>query len=115
MLNFQVLQSNRNIIARLGLTTSRFSNDPANTLLTTILTYYSLFISFVFGFLSVLLLIYINFDDLKFVLDASMMAIGVPQLLGVYLSVWLNRDKVDNLQLKLQEIIDKGNFEKSRL
>lgn len=49
-----------------------------------------------------------NIDQTKFVLDAMMMTIGVPQFVGVYFSVWFNRDKVESLQLKLQEIIDKG-------
>lgn len=108
MASYQVLEGSRNILARLGLTKFHHANDPTNIFFTTILTHYSLLISFVFGFLSVVYLIIMNIDQTKFVLDAMMMTIGVPQFVGVYFSVWFNRDKVESLQLKLQEIIDKG-------
>lgn len=50
---------------------------------------------------------YENIDDLPFVLEAAL-CVSMPQLIGVYLSVRINKDKVDKLHSKLQEIVDKG-------
>lgn len=102
MAKFQVLQSNRRFIARIGLIT-----DPRNTFFMRVLTYSFIMIAFGFGFVTCLILVFENISDLQFVLEAAL-SIGVPQFIGLYLSVRFNKDKVDKLHAKLQEIVDKG-------
>lgn len=64
-------------------------------------------IAFGFGYVTCVILIFENISDLQFVLEAAL-SIGVPQFIGVYLSVRFNKDKVDKLHSKLQEIVDRG-------
>lgn len=102
MSKFQVLQSNRSFISRLGLIT-----DPRNTLFMRLLTYTFIILAFGFGYITSVILIFENIDDLEFILEAAL-SIGVPQFIGVYLSVRFNKNKVDELHARLQGIVDKG-------
>lgn len=108
MSKFQVLRNSRLILACVGLTNSDHPNDPPYKLILSILTYCSLIISFGFGFISVLILVYENIDDLTFVMNEFLLAIAILQLIGIYFSVRFNMDKMETMQRMLQNIIDEG-------
>lgn len=82
-------------------------NDPRNTFLTKIIIYSFITIAFYFGFVTSIILIYENITNKPFVLEVAL-CIGIPQFIGVYLSVRLKKDEVNLLHAKLQKIVNKG-------
>lgn len=104
MSNLQVLKSNRYLLAQLGLPIPHHLNQPIKTTI----AYCCLLITFIFGFISVLINVYIHRDDYQFVLDGLMITVSIPQFLSVFWSIRLNMKHAETLQWKLQNLVDEG-------
>lgn len=63
-----------------------------------------------FTIISTAAFIYKNYTDSELIINALVLVLAGIQSIGMFISISLNMNKIKMLHLKLQEIIDTGNF-----
>lgn len=107
MSRLKVLEYNQAMINKLG-NSSNFA-EPANAFFRSKIVY------LLFGMIGVCITlgalgIYENWPNLELVIEATIAFVGGIQSGGMFLSLGLHFRKIKTLNLKLQEIVDHGNF-----
>lgn len=106
---YLVLEYNRISMGWLGMRTKNL-NDPSNEFFSSLMSYYVLFIVVSFTIMSSVVYMYLNKSHFEIISESSLVAIAGVQVAGMFLTIGINNMEVKALFLKLQSIVDKGNF-----
>lgn len=109
MVKFTVLQSNQNLMARLGIG-SHCLKSSRNEFFHSIPALCITSITITFTIISCGIFIYKNLSNYESVIDAASCSFAGLQACGMFLSTGLNMKNVKLLHLKLQDIVDNDKF-----
>lgn len=109
MESFQVLKYNQAIMSRMGLY-SHCLNEPSNEFFKSFVVYYILIVQSVYGVLGSAVFTYKNWPQFENISNSCMLAVGCFACFGMFLSIGLKSKVVKILHLKLQGIVDDGEF-----
>lgn len=106
---FQVLEYNRISLSLVGMYTKNL-HEPTNEFYNSFISYYVLFVVVSFAIISSAVYMYQNKSHFEIISESTLVAIAGVQEAGMLLAIGKNNVQVKTLLLKLQEIVDEGNF-----
>lgn len=109
MTKLHVFKSNQAIMTRLGLYSYNLT-DPRNEFFHSFISYYLLCQMGIFTVTGSFAFVFINWPQLDVVAQPFAIAFGASVCFCTYLCTGLKMKTIKLLHLKLQEMVDKGNF-----
>lgn len=106
---FKVLESNQKYMTWLGIHSYRLT-EPTNEFYTSFVAYYFIFSVVAFTITSSAVYIYLHLPAFEIVSEPCIVFVAGIQVVGMFISFGMKMKKVKNLHLKLQEIVNAGDF-----
>lgn len=113
MSNLKVLGYNQAFMAMIGINSHRLT-DPTNEFFSSFMSYFILLNGIIFTTVSSSVFAFTHLSHIQIALETFLIVIAGMQSCGMFLSVGLKMKKIKLLHLKLQAIVDKGNFGRLR-